>query len=148
MRYQGADSRGPRGIERSKAMMGFSRVSGLAFGLLALFFVNAAGAQENLDHGKTPAQLFAANCTVCHKKPQGLAKPGASGLDAFLRQHYTASRETAAALAGYLQSVGSGPAGAKGAKTGDNKTGDNKTGDNKTVEKKPAAGKTGGPKSG
>ena len=28
-------------------------------------------AQENLDFGKTPAQLFASDCAICHKSPQG-----------------------------------------------------------------------------
>ncbi len=26
-------------------------------------------AQENLDSGKTPAQLYASDCAVCHKSP-------------------------------------------------------------------------------
>jgi hypothetical protein len=61
---------------------------------------------------KPPAQLFATDCTGsgCHKGPQGLAKgqfPGA--LAGFLREHYTNSRESAAALAGYLSKIPSGP---------------------------------------
>ena len=94
-------------------MLVLSRASRLALGILVLFFARPADAQENLDQGKTPAQMFAANCVVCHKKPQGLARPGVSGLDIFLRQHYTASRESAAAIAAYLQSVGGGPAGSR-----------------------------------
>jgi hypothetical protein len=76
----------------------------------ALGLVNGAGAQENLDRGKSPAQLFASDCSVCHKSPQGLARAGGLlGLDNFLRTHYTASRETASAIATYLKSVGAGP---------------------------------------
>jgi hypothetical protein len=121
-------------------MLVLSRASRLALGILVLFFARPADAQENLDQGKTPAQMFAANCVVCHKKPKGLARPGVSGLDIFLRQHYTASRESAAAIAAYLQSVGGGPAGSATKHKGEERT--------KTGEKKPAAGKSGGLKSG
>ena len=79
--------------------------------LLALCFTVAAGAQENLDQGKSPAQLFASDCAICHKSPQGLAKAGGIlGLDRFLREHYTASKETATAIANYLKAMDTGPA--------------------------------------
>jgi hypothetical protein len=70
-----------------------------------------AAAQENLDAGKSGAQLFKSNCAICHKSAQALNKSGGGlfGLDSFLREHYTSSRETAAAIAAYLNSVG-GPA--------------------------------------
>jgi hypothetical protein len=63
---------------------------------------------------KPPAQLFASDCTGsgCHKGPQGLAKNpgiGIGGLAGFLREHYTNSRESAAALANYLSKIPSGP---------------------------------------
>jgi len=62
----------------------------------------------NLDAGKSPAQLFNSDCAICHKSPQGLAKGGGLlGIESFLRSHYTASRETAASLARYLEGVGS-----------------------------------------
>lgn len=65
-----------------------------------------AVAQENLDAGKKPAQLFANDCSGCHKSPVGLSKaPGLFGLESFLREHYTASRQSAALIAGYLRSV-------------------------------------------
>jgi hypothetical protein len=54
---------------------------------------------------KPAAQLFASDCTGagCHKSPQGLAKgQGTGSLASFLREHYTNSRESAAALAAYL----------------------------------------------
>ena len=63
---------------------------------------------ENFSAGKPPAQLFASDCTGagCHRGPQGLAKDrGAGSLAGFLREHYTNSRESAAALAGYLVGV-------------------------------------------
>jgi len=56
---------------------------------------------------KSPQQLFNSSCSGCHRSPQGLAKAsGASGLTSFLRQHYTSGQPSAAALAGYLASVG------------------------------------------
>jgi hypothetical protein len=83
----------------------------LIFTGLALVLAQTAGAQENLDHGKTPAQLFASDCSICHKSPQGLAKSGGLfGVEGFLRQHYTASRESAAAIAKYLEASGPAPA--------------------------------------
>jgi len=80
---------------------------------LALAAGNApAFAQENLDAGKSAAQLFNSDCAICHKSPQGLSKGGGLlGLSSFLREHYTASRETAALLAAYLkQQDGPAPA--------------------------------------
>ena len=59
---------------------------------------------ENFSN-KQPALLFASDCmgAGCHRSPQGLAKgQGASSLTAFLREHYTNSRESAASLASYL----------------------------------------------
>lgn len=82
-----------------------------AVGLWALLaMMQPAGAQENLDQGKTTAQLFASDCAICHKSPNGLAKSGGLfGLDNFLRVHYTASRESADRLAKYLQSFANTP---------------------------------------
>ncbi len=77
----------------------FAPLVGLLVGLVPAI----AHAQTDLDHGKTPAQIFAADCAVCHKGIRGLAsgKTNAS-LSAFLREHYTTSREQAAALAAYV----------------------------------------------
>ena len=122
----------------------------LAIGMLALCLAGGAGAQESLDRGKTPAQLFASDCSGCHKSPQGLGKGGGFlGLDRFLREHYTASRETAAAIAGYLRAMDTGPAAhgraskrtAKSddrAKSDDKKKSGAKPSDSKASEKKPA----------
>ena len=129
---------------------------GAAISVVALCLAGAADAQENLDQGKTPAQLFASNCSICHKSPQGLAKAGGIlGLDSFLREHYTASKESAGALAAYLKSMDTGPAAparatkraAKGDAKGDEKSKPDekkksgaKAGDQKGPEKKPEAG--------
>lgn len=85
----------------------------LTFGLGLLLLANSANAQDNLDQGKSGAQLFASNCAICHKSPEGLAKSGGLlGVQSFLREHYTASKESAAVIAAYLQSVdkAAGPA--------------------------------------
>ena len=122
---------------------------GAAISVAVLCFGGAAGAQENLDQGKSPAQLFASNCSPCHKSPQGLAKAGGIlGLDSFLREHYTASKESAGVLAAYLKSMDTGPAaparGAKRTAKGDEKSkadekkkSGSKAGDEKATEKKP-----------
>jgi hypothetical protein len=61
---------------------------------------------------RPPAALFASDCTGsdCHRGPQGLSKgKSLGGLAGFLREHYTNSRESAAALAGYLMKLPAGP---------------------------------------
>jgi hypothetical protein len=106
-----------------------SRALSLAAVLLLIgsFVPKPALAQENLDAGKTPSQLFAGTCNACHKSPRGLLKTvPPSSLPSFLRQHYTTSPNMAAALASYLVSNGAadariggdGPKGAKGSKEG------------------------------
>src|SRR5471030_276454 len=86
-----------------------NRGIGLAIGALALGIAGGAGAQENLDQGKSAAQLFASDCAICHKTTAGLSKGRLLGLDGFLREHYTASRESAAAIANYIQATDKGP---------------------------------------
>ena len=71
---------------------------------LALCLASSAGAQVNLGRGKTGAQLYASNCAACHKSPQSVSKAtGIFGLESFLREHYTTSGESAAAIATYLK---------------------------------------------
>ena len=86
---------------------------------VAMMVAGAASAQDNLDAGKSGAQLYQSNCAICHKSPQALNKSGGGlfGLDSFLREHYTSSRESAAAISAYLNTVGGGgPADARPAK--------------------------------
>src|SRR5262245_31731021 len=91
-------------------------MTGLVGGIVMAFLGNSAGAQESLDRGKSPAQLFALHCSACHKSPRGLAKSGGLfGLDGFLREHYMTSRETAAESS-YLRGLDSGPAPARSSK--------------------------------
>ena len=114
-------------------------------GLVILVSVAPASAQDILDRGKSAQQIFASDCSVCHKTPQGLAKSGGLfGLQGFLREHYTASRETAALLARYLEAAGEPPAAdpkkqpRRTAKPSDPKPSDPKPSDNKPAEAKPA----------
>jgi hypothetical protein len=62
-------------------------------GIAAAFGVRSMPANaEDLDAGKSAAQLFASDCSSCHRTPYGLAKRmNNSSLDRFLREHYTAS---------------------------------------------------------
>jgi hypothetical protein len=144
-------------------MTGFKRGIGLAMAVLALALAAPAGAQENLDSGKSGAQLFAANCALCHKSAQALRKSGGLlGLSSFLREHYTSSRESASIIATYLESLGTPPA--PGKRTGatkrtakgdekakaDEKKAKPKSGETQTVKPdetgKPPETKTSGPK--
>src|ERR1700743_1596701 len=105
-----------------------SRALSLAAVLLLIgwFATGQALAQQNLDAGKAPSQIFAGTCTACHKSPRGLLKTVAPGsLPGFLRQHYTTSPNMAGVLASYLISngatdtrIGDAPKGAKGTKEG------------------------------
>lgn len=76
--------------------------------LLALGITVAQPARaQNLEAGKSSAQIFTSTCSVCHKSPRGLLRtvpPNAVG--SFLRQHYTTSAEMASALGAYLVSNG------------------------------------------
>src|SRR5262245_57156501 len=64
--------------------------------------VTGAWAQD-LDAGKSGAQLFAQDCAACHRSPHGLAKTvGGGALAGFLRQHYTSGSESANVVAAYV----------------------------------------------
>ena len=61
---------------------------------------------QDLDRGKSGAQLFTTNCMDCHHSPKGLARDRFSWtLSLFLQQHYTTSPASAQALTAYLQSI-------------------------------------------
>src|SRR5687767_14671165 len=60
----------------------------------------------SIDACKNGEQLFKANCSACHKTPVGLSRAGGIlGVQSFLREHYTASRESAAVIAAYLNAM-------------------------------------------
>jgi hypothetical protein len=91
-----------------------ARLTFFAIGLLALTGATLAFAQsprgENLSAGKTPAQLFASDCSACHRSPAGLAKGRGPGQIAnFLVEHYTSSRQSAGLLGAYVASMRAAP---------------------------------------
>lgn len=62
---------------------------------------------QNLEAGKPPSQIFSSTCSLCHKSSRGLLKSVSPGsLPGFLRQHYTTSRDMAAAMSAYVLSNG------------------------------------------
>jgi len=71
---------------------------------LALCVASSAGAQGNLDLGKTAAQLYASNCATCHESLASIRNTkSVFELKSFLSQHYTSNSEAAANLAAYLK---------------------------------------------
>src|SRR5262245_48583679 len=70
--------------------------------LAAILQTSAADAQGNIDAGKTPAQIFGDTCAGCHRSARELRRASAG----FLRSHYTAGSDEAAAMANYLAGVG------------------------------------------
>jgi len=78
----------------------------LALAAIALLSCSAAGAQENLDAGKSPPKLFAESCAACHRSAKGLAKGRFSfTLYLYLQKHYASNASSAWALTSYLESV-------------------------------------------
>ena len=112
--------------------------------VVVVLWMAPAAAQENLYANKSAAQIFATDCAMCHKQPAALAKAGGPlglGMESFLRSHYTASRESAAFLAKYIQAMDAPSAAPerKRAKPAAKKPADAKAGDVKPVsETKPA----------
>lgn len=89
-------SNGSRAIWAAAAMM-----------MAVVWLPAEAAAQVSIDAGKSPQQVFASDCQACHKDARTLSK-GPAGLAGFLREHYTASRESAKAMADYLVRIGTG----------------------------------------
>jgi hypothetical protein len=107
----------PKGLREVRVSRRIAPTIGLLVGLAPAM----AHAQTNIDQGKSPAQIFASDCAVCHKATRGLASGKNSlMLSAFLREHYTSSREQAAALAAYVLGAGGAdsPAQGRGQKPG------------------------------
>jgi hypothetical protein len=62
---------------------------------------------QNLEAGKSPSQIFAGTCSLCHKTSRGLLKTVPPGtLPGFLREHYTTSSDMASLLSAFLISNG------------------------------------------
>ncbi|OAF05518.1 hypothetical protein AYJ54_01010 [Bradyrhizobium centrolobii] len=78
--------------------------------LVAVVLTATVASAQNLDAGKSPANLFADGCATCHRSPRGLAKGRFSlTLAWFLKDHYATSSDSAKALASYLESVDGAP---------------------------------------
>jgi hypothetical protein len=108
---------------------------------IGCYAAGRALAQENLEAGKSPSQIFGGTCTACHKSPRGLLKTVPAGsLPSFLRQHYTTSPQMATVLAAYLVSNGANDphaaaaAAPKGAKEGPRETKQEAKPANATIE--------------
>ena len=75
--------------------------------VVAVTSAEPALSQTNIDQGKPASELFANYCAVCHKSTRGLANGRSSlTLSMFLREHYAASGQQAAALAAYVIGAG------------------------------------------
>jgi hypothetical protein len=88
-----------------------SRTGQIALFVVAVWAAAAAPADaQNLDAGKSPAQIFSDTCAVCHRSTRAVGRTSA----AFLRQHYMTGYEEASAMANYLSGVpSSDPRGAQ-----------------------------------
>lgn len=82
--------------------MNVPRLTSWTLAVLAALQVTPAGAQGNIDAGKTPAQIFGDTCSACHRSAHEFRRASAS----FLRGHYTAGSEEASAMARYLAGLG------------------------------------------
>jgi len=91
-------------VSKKRIMSSVGQIGSRAIAALAVFLIMPAEAQ-NLDAGKTPAQIFADTCSACHRRAQELRKPSA----AFLRSHYTTGQQEAATMANYLASIPADP---------------------------------------
>jgi mono/diheme cytochrome c family protein len=81
----------------------------LALAAIVMLSCSAAGAQENLDAGKSAPKLFAESCSACHRSAKGLAKGRFSfTLYLYLQKHYASNASSAWALTSYLESVDAG----------------------------------------
>jgi mono/diheme cytochrome c family protein len=90
--------------EREITVSRLWRFSPWVLGLLAAAPLAPAMGQ-NLDAGKSGAQIFSEVCSNCHRSPRELrSNPGAS----FLREHYTTGSEMASTMSAYLSGSGTG----------------------------------------
>ena len=82
----------------------------IALGTMAVVAVRPMPVKaEDFDAGKSAPQLFASDCSSCHRTPYGLAKRMNNwSLNSFLQEHYTASRASADTLSAYLVGLDGG----------------------------------------
>jgi hypothetical protein len=94
--------------------------------LAALLVPAPSWAQINLDARKTPAEIFADSCGVCHKSPGALKRTNA----AFLRRHYSTGPAQANAMATYLANIPPEPRNPPQSADAKQQPGDNKASSN------------------
>ncbi len=75
--------------------------------VVAAALLNVPARAQDLDAGKSPAQLFNEVCSACHKNARELKK-GVSA--SFLRAHYTTGSDAASAIAAYINGLPGGGA--------------------------------------
>lgn len=105
-----------------------------AAGAMVLASSAPAWTQEDLEQGKTAAQLFASDCGICHKSAQAVVK-GGYPTEAFLRVHYTSSRQMAATLFTYLRGIARADTANSGVKRSKPKASAAKEGEGKSERK-------------
>jgi hypothetical protein len=88
---------------------------GVVFAIGILLFNARPLCAQDLAAGKSGRELYAANCSSCHRSVQTLARRmdgyvlSSYALYSFLREHYTSSRAMAAEVTAYLVAVSSKP---------------------------------------
>jgi mono/diheme cytochrome c family protein len=95
-------------------VLAFGRAAKAVIGIMAVigFRYSLSAHAEDFDAGKSGPQLFASNCSTCHRTPRGLAKHmNGWSLNGFLQEHYTATRASSDALSAYLLAQGGGGGG-------------------------------------
>jgi len=129
-----------RGVGRGLGL-GLGPAFGVASIAVAVIAADPTRGQTNIDQGKPASELFANYCAVCHKSTRGLANGRNSlSLSLFLREHYAASSQQAAALAAYVISAGgSAPAKPERAKSEEPKGQEAKGQESKGRDAKPRA---------
>jgi hypothetical protein len=70
-------------------------------------------AAQNIDAGKSPAQIFGDTCAGCHKNARELRRTSTS----FLRSHYMTGADEAGAMSSYLASLPADPRAAQQKRT-------------------------------
>jgi mono/diheme cytochrome c family protein len=101
----------PGVVHRGPRVLTLARAATIVLSILAVigFRSSLSARAEDFDAGKSAQQLFASNCSSCHHTAHGLARRMSSwSLNAFLREHYTATRASADTLSTYLLAEGGG----------------------------------------
>ena len=75
------------------------RLGSLTIVIIIVALTGVPARAQDLDRGKSGAQLFETDCVACHHGPGGLARGNFGwGLSSFLEQHYTTGSASAQVL--------------------------------------------------